>query len=340
MIIDEIKQAKYVIDSNVTLLNGEKYNLMVLPAKFSNTRLTCKISDTTCAEINALRRIAIDEFPMKIMQVDLNKSFTSRCSTQFCEELAGMIYCIPIDQTLNYDNVTITLDVKNTNIATKMAVRTTALMIGNKPNSGLNAICNDFPLTVLAPSEELKLFITVVTKSRFGGACAAHSCAFTPIKPIERVNGIPVTPISQNNLDTEFTFFMETNGNITPYEVLTKSLDILSARFDDLAKILKDNLIKISESQYKLLMFTENSTTGKLLSDYLFDNTRKYFTNISLNDSVPNRTELLLRVDNADVKVYDILLEALVTLAKKYKDINVGKLTTISSKEMFSNIPY
>lgn len=281
-------------------------NEVLMPATFK-----CKITDINLAQMNAIRRTAIDELEvqaLEIVKLDTNDSYLIR------EMISDRVAEIPIKQVkLEKTPLSGNKDVyfigplKNTDRYAD--INTSLIQYFNKQEDNISVVkdlCNKFTIFHLAPLTNLELVLKVVTKR--GYERAQHSFVsrfiFRPTKQID--------PQSEYTVPNSFEVEFDVKGNIDPEELIKRCIQDINSRI----KYILDILPNIIERKKDLVVITipnESHTIANLLYTELLGTEYKLnFCSYHVDHDVRN-FNLQIRFDTSDKDnkyVIDVITKA------------------------------
>lgn len=281
-------------------------NELLMPLTFK-----CKISDINLAQMNAIRRTAIDELEvqaLELVKLDTNDSYLIR------EMIADRIAEIPIKQQPKLEKVSSTdKDVYRIgpfkNGDQYKDVNTSIMNYidkHGKDTGRVKDLCNKFTIFHLAPLTNLDLTMKIVTKRGYDKA--QHS--FVPrfvFRPIKEAD-----PQSEYTVPDSFIVEFDTKGNIEPEELIKLCIQDIKSRL----KYILDILPNIIERKKDLIIITipnEAHTLANLIyTELLGADYKLNFCSYHVNHDVRN-FDLQIRFDSEkdDKYVINIVTKAI-----------------------------
>lgn len=281
-------------------LKGTKYEKLLknknLIPDLKHSLLSFNIHNTKSSFVNALRRCILDELLVKVLYFDL---VDIKTNDEFIlnDLIQERIQLISINQDIN-DDITFSLNVFN-NTNKIISIYSESI----KPNNNTNIYFNqNIKLCDLKPNKHITIN-NIHIKSNYGHYDNIYSIGRASYEVIN----FDMTNIQSLSSDpSDFKFYIYSNGNIEPTEILKKTLVELTNRLTNILNLINtynpdetnDELI-INKEDNITIYFIKNEyhTLGNLLVDYMYelDNSTNLL-NYKLDH--PSKNEINIKTDN------------------------------------------
>jgi len=299
--IDKINNEIYEIK-----YKNSKYENLFLDNKnlipnFNHNNLSFNIYNTKSSFVNAIRRCIIDELYIKTLYYDIVE-FSSDDKFLLSDFIQNRIQLLSIKQdilqekkfSLNvYNNTTKIIPIKSNSIINQDDKDTTIYFNQN------------IKLCDLKPNKSLNIN-NIMIKSEYGYNNNIYSIG----KASFEVINLDMDKNQSLNTDaSDFTFYVYSNGNIHPNEILIKTVETLTERLDNINNLIKsynedelnndEMIINKNEKISSYYIKNEYHTLGNLLIDYMYelDTTTKL---LNYNNDHPSKNEITIKTDNPD----------------------------------------
>jgi DNA-directed RNA polymerase subunit L len=235
-----VKISKHKIE-NINLFKHEKYEkykklvpeLEKLLPQGIKQKIRFDITDANTDLANAIRRCILNELPVKSLSYDEYHDMDTSDPYILCDFLKKQIELIPIKQSFNYENMTISLNVENKsdeNIDVKSSDFT--LLKGNTSVKVSDVMSPLIVICSLRSTEYLYIKnIKIITKTgrESGTFCYVGNVYYKPLTE-EKENSMITNP-------KNFTIGYSTFRNLDdPYEPAIKACQVLIARLHEVKK--------------------------------------------------------------------------------------------------------
>lgn len=233
----------------------------LLPTVNISQTCTLEIHNANNAISNALRRAAMSEIPVKIMNFKI-ESLSTNNPFILVDMIQSRIKAIPIKQMAPNDALYDLFAVNET--AELRSVYSSELVAQKSPKN--NIFNETFEICTLAPKQFIKIS-NIYIDTNYGYHHSAHTVAFhsaTTALTEEPYNEFTKTGIpSAQSTEHAFMWRFDTNGTIHPTQIIHLTCDVIISRLRAIIPLL-DNIIA-SNDTYILDLNNESATIGNLL---------------------------------------------------------------------------
>lgn len=227
-------------------------NEVLMPLTFK-----CVISGINTAQMNAIRRTALDELDVQALEL---VHFESTDPYLVSEMISDRVAEIPIKQQAKIDkNMPIDRDIykigplkngdKYKDISTSLFTYTDK----NKAEHPVKDLCNRFTILYLSPNTSLNMHMKVVVKKGYERAQHSYVSRFI-ISTVENVNQ-QTEYIKAKEHNVEF----DLKGNVEPEELIKLCIDNIKNRLSYIITILP-NIITRNDKKGKITFDVPNET--------------------------------------------------------------------------------
>lgn len=263
----------------------------LLNIKYKDTTLKCKINNTNCSEVNAIRRVCKGELTCKYLILD---RFVTNDGSLLRDVVNNRLNCLPIDQDVP-DDMKFNLSFENNSNTRAAYVYTKELKAADSKEYFNNMI-----LFTLDPTFKVELTASIKSASLFGPCSPAYTANMIRVKPDERdENGMVIKPLSSTNMQTEFILEISTNGTYSPKKILTDAFDFIINTLNS-ARV-NINKITSNNSVYHISFDGFTSTILQLMCNYVaMSDDNKYILTFT-SKNTDSAMEVMTREQNVDV---------------------------------------
>ncbi len=187
-------------------------------SKCSETEMDFKLTEATVAFANAIRRMAMSEIP--IFAID-SVTFYENTSAFFDEYLANRLSLVPLTTDPKYtekDEVSFMLEAQGPCTVHSESMKST--------DKKIDVAVEKIPLLKLSEGQVIRL----EAKAKMGIA-----------KTHGKYQACLIVYTYKDDKKDEFDFHMESFGQLTPKQILTKTLELLEKKCDELEEGLKES---------------------------------------------------------------------------------------------------
>lgn len=281
-------------------------NEVLMPLTFK-----CKLAGINLAQMNAIRRTAIDELEvqaLELVRLDTNDSYLIR------EMISDRIAEIPIKQQSKLEKVIATdKDIYRVgplkNGEQYKDINTSLISYidkHGKDTGRVKDLCNKFTIFHLAPVANLDLTMKIVTKRGYDRAQHSFVSRFV-FRPTKEAD-----PQSEYTTFDSYTVEFDTKGNVDPEELIKLCIEDIKARLKYILDILP-NIIERKKDLVIISIPNEGHTIANLIYTELMGADYKLnFCSYHVNHDVRN-CDLQMRFDTEkdDKHVINIVTKAI-----------------------------
>lgn len=316
------------IDNKINIINikNTKFEKLIVEKNiipdFPHSLLTFNILNTKSSFVNAIRRCILDEILVKALYFNMTDI---RTNDRFIlnDLIQERIQLIPLLQNIGI-NKKFSL-VAHNNTTSIISIYTDS--IKDNDNSDTIYFNQNIKLFDLRPNKTISIN-NIHINENYGYINNIYSIGRASY---EVINFDMKNNQSLNSNPTDFKFYIYSNGNISTYDILSKSINELENRLKKIKNLIQDyteeNDELIINKTNKLTIYyikNEYHTLGNLLVDYMFDLDKS--TNLlNYNNSHPSKNEITIKTDNPDS-------DKLITMAIDNIIIDFNKIKSILIK--------
>jgi DNA-directed RNA polymerase subunit L len=296
---------KLSISSNDIKLSNTQYaGLKNLIPSVVNKKIIFEIHSSNCAFANGLRRSIMNEIPIRHLTVSMDDIYTTD-PWIVANIIRGRIEMIPIPQDIPI-GTTYSLKFENKN-NTYVDVMSSEIKYRGSPISDW---IGSIPICSINESYSITIDNITVSES-YGYTNGRVSIGRTSYEILD----IDMEKISSANADPKkFKLTLEVPGIINPKKVITKAIDSICDRLDN----IDFSLAKTEYNIYKLLIHNESHTIGRLLETYIF-NLVPTIDYVAMRESHPSKRECTIDIRHPEAE--QICKQAIVNIKKEYNSI-------------------